>query len=126
MSSVNKVILVGRMGKDPEIRSTQSGTRIANLSIATSEKWRDKNSGEAKESTQWHRVVVFNDRLADVCEKYLHKGDQVYIEGSLETRKYQDTSGQEKYSTEIVLRQFRGEMVLLGGTKGDGQSEEPF
>ena len=122
MSSVNKVILVGNLGRDPEIRSTQNGRRIANLSIATSEKWRDKNSGEAKESTQWHKVVIFNDRLSDVCEKYLRKGSKVYVEGALETRKWEDQSGQEKYSTEVVLREFKGALTILDGKK-DG--EEP-
>jgi single-strand DNA-binding protein len=120
MSSVNKVILVGNLGRDPEVRSTQGGARIANLSIATSERWKDKSSGEAKERTEWHRVVVFNDRLSEVCEKYLRKGSKVYIEGALETRKWTDQSGQEKYSTEIVLRQFKGELVMLDG-KRDGE-----
>lgn len=118
MSSVNKVILVGNLGRDPEIRSTQAGARIANLSIATSERWKDKNSGEAKEKTEWHRVVIFNDRLSDVCEKYLKKGSKVYIEGALETRKWTDNAGVEKYSTEIVLRQFKGELQMLDGAKG--------
>jgi single-strand DNA-binding protein len=120
MSSVNKVILVGNLGRDPEVRSTQGGSRIANLSVATSERWKDKSSGDAKERTEWHRVVVFNDRLSEVCEKYLRKGSKVYIEGALETRKWTDQSGQEKYSTEIVLRQFKGELVMLDG-KRDGE-----
>lgn len=121
MSSVNKVILVGNLGRDPEVRSTQGGSRIANLSIATSERWKDKSSGDAKERTEWHRVVVFNDRLSEVCEKYLRKGSKVYIEGALETRKWTDQSGQEKYSTEIVLRQFKGELVMLDGRR-DGEA----
>lgn len=113
MNGVNKVILVGNLGRDPEIRSTQNGSRIANLTVATSESWRDKNSGERKEKTEWHRVVIFNDRLSDACEKYLRKGSKVYLEGSLETRKWTDQSGQEKYSTEIVLRQFHGDLQML-------------
>jgi len=104
--SVNKVILVGNLGRDPEIRSTQDGTRVANLSLATSESWRDKNSGERREKTEWHRVVVFNERIVDVAEKYLHKGSKVYVEGQLQTRKWTDQSGQEKYTTEIVLQRF--------------------
>ncbi len=125
MSSVNKVTLVGNLGRDPELRSTQSGKRIANLSVATSERWKDKDSGEARERTEWHRVVVFNDRLADLCEKYLHKGSKVYIEGALETRKWTDQSGQDKYSTEVVLRQFKGELVLLDGKQTNGDSSAP-
>lgn len=120
--SVNKVILVGNLGRDPEIRTMQSGGRVANLSVATSETWRDKASGERKERTEWHRVVVFNDNLVKVCESYLRKGSKVYIEGQLETRKWQDQSGQDKYSTEVVLRPFRGEITMLdtrGGGGGD-------
>src|SRR6266478_1928253 len=100
--SVNKVILIGNLGRDPEIRSTQNGTRIANLSLATSESWRDKNSGERKERTEWHRVVIFDDKLVEVVEKYLKKGAKIYVEGALQTRKWTDQSGAEKYSTEIV------------------------
>jgi single-strand DNA-binding protein len=118
--SVNKVILVGNLGRDPEIRSTQDGTRVANLSVATSESWRDKNSGERRERTEWHRVVVFNDRIVDVCEKYLKKGSKVYIEGALQTRKWTDQSGQEKYTTEVVLQKFRGELTMLDGRAGSG------
>ncbi len=118
--SVNKVILVGNLGRDPEIRSTQDGTRVANLSLATSESWRDKNSGERRERTEWHRVVVFNDRLVDVCEKYLKKGSKIYIEGALQTRKWTDQSGQEKYTTEVVLQKFRGELTMLDGRGGGG------
>ena len=125
MSSVNKVILVGNLGRDPEIRSTQSGKRIANLSVATSEKWKDKDSGEAKERTEWHRVVIFNDKLSSVCEAYLKKGSKVYIEGALETRKWTDQAGVEKYSTEVVLREFKGQLTMLDGKSG-GDSEEPF
>ena len=117
--SVNKVILVGNLGRDPEIRSLNSGDRVANLSIATSETWRDRNSGERKERTEWHRVVIFNDNLVKVAENYLKKGSKVYIEGQLSTRKFTDQSGVEKYSTEIVLQKFRGELTMLDG-KGEG------
>ena len=118
--SVNKVILVGNLGRDPEIRSFQNGGRVANLSVATSENWRDKATGERKERTEWHRVAIFNDRLVEVAEKYLKKGAKVYIEGQLETRKWTDQSGQEKYTTEVVLRQFRGELTMLDGRSGGG------
>jgi single-strand DNA-binding protein len=118
--SVNKVILVGNLGRDPEVRSFQNGGRVANLSIATSENWRDKATGERKERTEWHRVAIFNDRLVEVAEKYLKKGSKVYIEGQLETRKWTDQSGQEKYTTEVVLRQFRGELTMLDGRSGGG------
>src|SRR5438445_5020039 len=111
--SVNKVILVGNLGRDPEIRSTQDGTRIANLNLATSENWKDKMSGERKERTEWHRVVIFNENLINVAERYLKKGSKVYLEGQIETRKWADQSGQERYSSEIVLRPFRGELTLL-------------
>jgi len=117
--SVNKVILVGNLGKDPEIRNTQAGTKICNLTIATSESWTDRASGERKERTEWHRVVIFNERLADVAEKYLRKGRKVYLEGALETRKYTDQTGQEKYTTEVVLKNFRGELVLLDSNRGE-------
>jgi single-strand DNA-binding protein len=117
--SVNKVILVGNLGRDPEIRSTQDGTRIANLSLATSESWRDRNSGERKERTEWHRVVVFNDKLVEVVEKYLKKGSKIYVEGALQTRKWTDQSGAEKYTTEVVLQRFRGELTMLDG-RGEG------
>lgn len=117
--SVNKVILVGNLGKDPEIRRTQDGRPIANLSIATSETWRDKGTGERKEKTEWHRVVIFNDNLVKVAEQYLRKGSTVYIEGAIQTRKWTDNTGAEKYSTEIVLQKFRGELTMLGG-RGDG------
>ncbi|CAN7312827.1 MULTISPECIES: single-stranded DNA-binding protein [unclassified Phenylobacterium] len=118
--SVNKVILIGNLGADPEIRSMNSGDRIANLRIATSESWRDKSSGERKEKTEWHRVVIFNDNLVKVAEQYLRKGSKVYIEGAIQTRKWTDQSGQEKYSTEIVLQKFRGELTMLDG-RGDGE-----
>lgn len=116
--SVNKVILVGNLGKDPEIRTLNSGDKVANLSIATSETWRDKASGERKEKTEWHRVVIFNENLVKVAENYLKKGQTVYIEGQLATRKYEQ-NGVEKYSTEIVLQRFRGELTMLGG-RGEG------
>src|SRR6202142_1052527 len=115
--SVNKVILVGNLGRDPEIRSTNDGTRIANLALATSETWRDRNSGERKERTEWHRVVIFNERLVEVVEKYVRKGSKLYIEGALQTRKWTDNAGVEKYSTEIVLQRFRGELTMLAGAR---------
>ncbi|WP_374655157.1 single-stranded DNA-binding protein [Phenylobacterium sp.] len=120
--SVNKVILVGNLGADPEIRSLNSGDRVANLRIATSETWRDRSSGERKEKTEWHRVVIFNDNLVKVAEQYLRKGSKVYIEGAIQTRKWTDQSGQEKYSTEIVLQKFRGELTMLDG-RGDGDRD---
>ncbi len=120
--SVNKVILVGNLGRDPEIRTLNSGERVANLSIATSETWRDKASGERKEKTEWHRVVVFNENIVKVAENYLKKGSTVYIEGSLQTRKWTDQQGVEKYSTEIVLQKFRGELTMLGGRSDGGGS----
>jgi single-strand DNA-binding protein len=117
--SVNKVILVGNLGRDPEIRTLNSGDRVANLNLATSESWRDRNSGERKERTEWHRVVIFNDNLVKVAENYLRKGSKVYIEGALSTRKYTDQAGVEKMSTEVVLQKFRGELTMLDG-RGDG------
>ena len=119
--SVNKVILVGNLGKDPEVRRMTSGDPVVNLSIATSETWRDKASGEKKEKTEWHRVVIFNKNLADVAEKYLKKGAKVYIEGQLQTRKWTDKDGAEKYSTEVVLQNFRGELTMLDGRSGGGE-----
>lgn len=116
--SVNKVILVGNLGKDPEVRRMTSGEPVVNLSIATSESWRDKASGERKEKTEWHRVVIFNKNLAEVAEKYLRKGSKVYVEGQLQTRKWTDKDGQEKYSTEVVLQNFRGELTMLDGRGG--------
>jgi single-strand DNA-binding protein len=118
-ASVNKVILVGNLGRDPEIRSTQDGGRIANLSLATSESWRDKASGERRERTEWHRVVIFNERLSEVAEKYLKKGAKVYIEGALQTRKWTDNSGQERHTTEVVLQRFRGELTMLDARATD-------
>jgi single-strand DNA-binding protein len=117
--SVNKVILVGNLGADPEIRTLNSGDRVANLRLATSETWRDRGSGERKERTEWHRVVIFNDNLVKVAESYLRKGSKVYVEGALQTRKWTDQSGQEKFSTEVVLQKFRGELTMLDG-KGEG------
>jgi single-strand DNA-binding protein len=118
--SVNKVILVGNLGKDPEIRTMQSGGKVCNLSIATSESWNDKASGERREKTEWHRVVIFDDRLADVCEKYLRKGRKVYVEGQLQTRKWTDQEGKERYSTEVVLQRFRGELQILDSNREGG------
>lgn len=116
--SVNKVIIVGNLGRDPEIRSMQDGTKVASFSVATSESWKDKDSGEKKDRTEWHRVAIYNQNLAEVAEKYLHKGSKVYLEGQLQTRKWQDQNGIEKYTTEVVLSRFRGDMVLLDA-KGD-------
>src|SRR3989440_9063148 len=120
--SVNKVILVGNLGKDPEIRRTQDGRPIANLSIATSENWRDKTTGERKEKTEWHRVVIFNEGLCKVAEQYLKKGAKVYLEGQLQTRKWTDQSGVEKYSTEVVLQGFNSNLTMLDGRSGGGGS----
>jgi single-strand DNA-binding protein len=119
--SVNKVILVGNLGRDPEIRTLNSGDRVANLRIATSETWRDKATGERKERTEWHQVVIFNENIVKVAENYLRKGSTVYVEGSLQTRKWTDQQGVEKYSTEIVLQRFRGELTMIGG-RGEGAS----
>lgn len=118
--SVNKVILVGNLGQDPEIRQTQDGRPIANLSIATSESWRDKNSGERREKTEWHRVVIFGEGLCRVAENYLKKGSKVYVEGALQTRKWQDKNGQDRYSTEVVLQGFGGTLTMLDGRSGAG------
>lgn len=117
--SVNKVTLIGNLGKDPEIRTTQSNMKIVNLSIATSESWNDKASGERQERTEWHRVVIMNDRLADVAERFLKKGSKVYLEGKLQTRKWTDQSGQEKYTTEVLLGRIGAELVLLDRAGGD-------
>jgi single-strand DNA-binding protein len=116
--SVNKVILIGRLGADPEARSFQNGGKVVNLRIATSETWRDRNSGERKERTEWHSVAIFSEPLAKIAEQYLKKGSSVYIEGSLETRKWQDQSGQDRYTTEVVLRPYSGNLTLLGGREG--------
>lgn len=113
MSSVNKVILVGNLGRDPEVRNTQSGSKIVNLAIATSDTWNDRNTGERRDRTEWHRVSIFNERVGDVAERYLRKGRKVYIEGELRTRKWTDQQGVEKYTTEVVIAQFRGNLVLL-------------
>jgi single-strand DNA-binding protein len=118
--SVNKVILVGNLGKDPEVRRMGSGEPVVNLSVATSESWRDKATGERKEKTEWHRVVIFNENIARVAEQYLKKGSKVYVEGQLQTRKWTDQSGQEKYSTEVVIQRFRGDLTLLDGRSGGG------
>jgi single-strand DNA-binding protein len=114
MSSVNKVIILGRLGKDPEVRNFQNGGKVVNFSVATSERWKDSD-GNQKERTEWHNVAIFNEHLACVAEKFLRKGAQVYLEGHLETRKWQDQSGQDRYTTEVVLRQYRGELQLIGG-----------
>jgi single-strand DNA-binding protein len=121
--SVNKVILVGNLGKDPEIRRTQDGRPIANLSVATSESWRDKNTGERKEKTEWHRVVIFNEGLCKIAEQYLKKGSKVYLEGSIQTRKWQDKDGQDKYSTEVVLQGFNSQLTMLDTRGGGGGAE---
>tara|TARA_B100000315_G_scaffold260808_1_gene325641 strand:+ start:1198 stop:1662 length:465 start_codon:yes stop_codon:yes gene_type:complete len=130
--SVNKVTLIGNLGRDPEIRFSQNGDKIGNLSIATSETWNDKATGERREKTEWHRVVIFNKHLADIAEKYLKKGSKVYLEGALQTRKWTDNSGVEKYTTEVVLGNFKGELTMLdgrgdsgGGGGGGGGSQEP-
>jgi single-strand DNA-binding protein len=119
MAGVNKVIIVGNLGRDPEVRSFPNGGKVVNLRIATSETWRDKASGERKERTEWHSVAIFNEALGKIAEQYLRKGSTVYIEGQLETRKWQDQSGADRYTTEVVLRQYRGELTLLGG-RGEG------
>lgn len=133
--SVNKVILVGNLGRDPEIKQLPSGGSLANLSVATSESWRDKSSGERKEKTEWHRVVIFSDGLVRICEQYLRKGSKVYLEGQLETRKWQDKDGNDRYSTEVVLRNFNSSLQMLdgrgegggdyGGGGGGGERREP-
>jgi single-strand DNA-binding protein len=128
--SVNKVILVGNLGRDPEIRRTQDGRPIAQLSVATSENWRDKNTGERKEKTEWHRVVIFSEGLAKIAEQYLKKGSKVYLEGALQTRKWQDKDGNEKYTTEVVLQGFNSTLTMLdgrsGGAGGGAESSEDF
>jgi single-strand DNA-binding protein len=119
--SVNKVILVGNLGKDPEVRSTQDGSKIVNLTLATSETWNDRASGERKERTEWHRVVIFNDRVADVAERFLKKGAKIYVEGALQTRKWTDQQGQERYTTEVVIGRFNGQLTMLDGRSGGGE-----
>lgn len=124
--SVNKVILVGNLGQDPEVRTFQNGGKVVNLRIATSERWKDRNTGEAQERTQWHSVAIFSEPLARVAEQYLRKGSKVYIEGQLETRKWQDQSGQDRYSTEVVLRPYRSELHMLDGRgEGGGGGRDP-
>jgi single-strand DNA-binding protein len=130
MAGVNKVILVGNLGRDPEVRRTNSGDPVVNFTLATSESWRDKASGERKERTEWHRIVIFNENIAKVAEQYLHKGSKVYIEGQLSTRKWTDKDGNEKYTTEIVLNRFRGELQMLdsrgdGGGRASAGTDEP-
>jgi single-strand DNA-binding protein len=120
MAGVNKVILLGRLGRDPEARTMQNGGKVVSFSVATSENWTDKASGERKERTQWHRVVIYNDALGGIAERFLKKGSEVYLEGQLETRKYTDKDGAERETTEVVLRQFRGELTLVGGRASGG------
>lgn len=126
MASLNKVQIIGNLGRDPEVRHTQDGKAIVNLAIATSETWKDRQTGEKKEKTEWHRVVIFNEGLAKVAESYLKKGSTVYIEGQLQTRKFTNKDGVEQYTTEIVLQNYRGEMVLLGGKDGTSERPEQF
>jgi single-strand DNA-binding protein len=125
MAGVNKVILLGNLGQDPEVRSAKNGNKIVNLSIATSESWNDKNSGERKTKTEWHRVVIFNENIAKIAEQYLKKGSKVYLEGSIQTRKWTDQQGVEKYSTEIILQGFQAQLVLLDGKEGGGNRPPP-
>ncbi len=132
--SVNKVILIGNLGQDPEVRSFGNGGQVCNLSVATSENWKDKNTGERRDKTEWHRVVIFNENLIKVAQNYLKKGSKIYIEGALQTRKWQDQSGQDKYSTEVVLQRYRGELTMLdsrgegggGGGYGGGQGGDNY
>lgn len=128
--SVNKVILVGNLGKDPEVRMTQEGTKVVSFSVATSEQWRDRDTQERKERTEWHRVVVFNEKLAEIADKYLRKGSKIYVEGQLQTRKWTDQTGQERYTTEIVVPRFRGEITMLDSanarSQGIGNENESF
>jgi single-strand DNA-binding protein len=124
--SVNKVILIGNLGRDPEVRHTQNGDPIVHLNLATSETWRDRQSGERRERTEWHRVVIFNENLGKVAQQYLKKGSKVYIEGQLQTRKWTDQQGVEKYTTEVVLQRFRGELTMLDGRDDDLDDEIPF
>ncbi|MBY0282270.1 MAG: single-stranded DNA-binding protein [Alphaproteobacteria bacterium] len=123
--SVNKVILVGNLGRDPEVRFMPDGLKVVNVSVATSETWKDKNTGERKDKTEWHRVVIMNERLSDIAEKYLKKGSKIYVEGQLQTRKWTDQSGQERYSTEVLLSRFRGELTLLD-SKGTGSGGDDY
>ena len=123
--SVNKVILVGNLGRDPEVRYSQDGNKIVNMSLATSESWTDRSSGERREKTEWHRVVIFNDHLGEIAEKYLNKGSKVYLEGQLQTRKWTGNDGQERYSTEVVINRFRGELTMLD-SRGGGSDTQDF
>ena len=120
--SVNKVILIGNLGRDPEVRTFQNGGKVCNFSIATSETWKDRNSGERQERTNWHNIAIFNENLAQIAEQYLRKGSKVYVEGQLETRKWQDQAGNDRYTTEVVLRNFRGELTLLDGRRENSDS----
>ncbi|MFT8809645.1 single-stranded DNA-binding protein [Gluconobacter sp.] len=122
--SVNKVILVGNLGKDPEVRNMQSGSKVVSFTLATSDTWNDRQSGERRERTEWHRVVIFNERAGDVAERFLRKGRKVYIEGELRTRKWTDQGGQEHYTTEVVIDRFRGELVLIDSNRGNGDEGE--
>jgi single-strand DNA-binding protein len=124
--SVNKVILIGNLGKDPDIRQTQDGMKIASFSVATSESWKDKSSGERKERTEWHRVAVMNEHLADIIEKYVKRGSKVYVEGQLQTRKWTDQSGQERYTTEIIVTRFKGDFGILDSRNGGSQGSDSF
>ena len=124
--SINKVILVGNLGRDPEVRATQDGSKIVNLSLATSERWKDRNTGEQRERTEWHRVVIFNENLGRIAEQYLRKGSTCYIEGQLQTRKWTDQQGAEKYTTEVVLQRYRGELTLLGGRSDSPMGDSGF
>ncbi len=124
--SVNKVILIGNLGRDPEVRSMSNGGKVVTLNLATSESWNDRQSGQRQERTEWHRVVIFNENLGQVAEKYLRKGSKVYVEGSLQTRKWTDQSGAEKYTTEVVLQRFRGELTMLDGARQGGESGGDF
>ena len=124
--SVNKVILVGNLGKDPEVRMTQDGAKIVNFSLATSEQWKDRETQERKERTEWHRVVIFNEKLAEIAEKYLRKGSKIYVEGQLQTRKWTDQAGQERYTTEVIISRFKGEITMLESARSQntgGESE---
>jgi single-strand DNA-binding protein len=129
MSSLNKVQLIGNLGKDPEVRTFQNGSKVCNFSVATSQRWKDKQTGETRERTEWHTVAVFNEPLVRIAEQYLRKGSKVYVEGALETRKWQDQSGQDRYTTEVVLRPYGGTIVLLGerngGSDGGGYRPDP-
>lgn len=119
--SLNKVTLIGNLGREPEVRMTNTGGKIVQLNLATSERWKDRNTGETQDKTEWHRVVVFNENLADIAERYLKKGSKVYVEGQLQTRKWQDASGQERYTTEVVINRFRGDLILLDRSGGEEQ-----